>query len=148
MNINIAQVNDIELVANNPGDWIFHCHVLMHMMNHMVSQTGPLGIRMASAVHEMSRGRGHVSGIHAMPTTGTLAGHHNLGSGGLSGSISGGEHTQMQTIPGVTGMAAGLDRGLPQVGGGLGAGERAVRGHPLRHAAGRARGSLPASAGR
>ncbi len=121
ININIAQANDIEFVANNPGDWIFHCHVLMHMMNHMVSQTGPLALRSASTVQQLSQGH-HVSGIHAMPTTGGLAGGHSLGHGGLAGGLGGGAHTQMQTIPGVTGQAAGLNRGSPTIGGSLGLG--------------------------
>ncbi|MGH7356027.1 MAG: multicopper oxidase family protein [Candidatus Rokuibacteriota bacterium] len=28
---------DVELVAHNPGDWLFHCHKPMHMMGGMVS---------------------------------------------------------------------------------------------------------------
>ena len=32
---------DFEFVAFNPGDWIFHCHMVHHMMNHMVPQVGP-----------------------------------------------------------------------------------------------------------
>jgi len=34
-------VNDFEFVANNPGDWIFHCHMVHHMMNHMTYPAGP-----------------------------------------------------------------------------------------------------------
>ncbi len=131
ININIAQVNDIEFVANNPGDWIFHCHVLMHMMNHMVSQTGPLNLRAASTIQELSQGH-HVSGIHSMPTTGTLAGGHSLGNSGLAGGLGAGEHTQGQTIPGVTGMAAGLNRDTPAIGGSLGLGNVLARRHPLQ----------------
>lgn len=39
--IGIAQATDFELVANNPGDWMFHCHMVHHMMNHMTQQSGP-----------------------------------------------------------------------------------------------------------
>lgn len=39
--IGIAQATDFELVANNPGDWMFHCHMVHHMMNHMTRQVGP-----------------------------------------------------------------------------------------------------------
>ncbi|WP_182871341.1 multicopper oxidase domain-containing protein [Rhodopirellula sp. JC639] len=39
--IAVAQASDFEFVANNPGDWIFHCHMVHHMMNHMVRQVGP-----------------------------------------------------------------------------------------------------------
>jgi FtsP/CotA-like multicopper oxidase with cupredoxin domain len=39
--VGVAMVQDFEFVANNPGDWIFHCHMVHHMMNHMVRQSGP-----------------------------------------------------------------------------------------------------------
>lgn len=31
----VGQTRDIEFEANNPGDWIFHCHMSHHMMNQM-----------------------------------------------------------------------------------------------------------------
>jgi len=37
----VAQVREIEFIANNPGDWVMHCHMFHHMMNHMVSGVGP-----------------------------------------------------------------------------------------------------------
>lgn len=37
----VAMVQDFEFIAFNPGDWIFHCHMVHHMMNHMVKQVGP-----------------------------------------------------------------------------------------------------------
>jgi manganese oxidase len=40
--VGVAQARDLEFVANNPGDWHFHCHLPHHMMNHMVSMVGPL----------------------------------------------------------------------------------------------------------
>ena len=40
--VGVAQSRDIEFVANNPGDWMFHCHLPHHMMNQMVSMVGPL----------------------------------------------------------------------------------------------------------
>ncbi len=39
--IAVAQASDFEFVANNPGDWALHCHMVHHMMNHMVRQVGP-----------------------------------------------------------------------------------------------------------
>ena len=39
--VGVAQASSFEFVANNPGDWIFHCHMVHHMMNHMVKQVGP-----------------------------------------------------------------------------------------------------------
>jgi manganese oxidase len=37
----VAMAQDFEFIAFNPGDWIFHCHMVHHMMNHMVPQVGP-----------------------------------------------------------------------------------------------------------
>ncbi len=38
----MAQARDVEFIANNPGDWIMHCHMFHHTMNHMVSMAGPM----------------------------------------------------------------------------------------------------------
>lgn len=40
--LGVAQSRDVEFIANNPGDWVLHCHMFHHMMNHMVSQVGPI----------------------------------------------------------------------------------------------------------
>jgi hypothetical protein len=39
--VGVAQARDVEFVANNEGDWHFHCHLPHHMMNQMVSMVGP-----------------------------------------------------------------------------------------------------------
>ena len=39
--VGVAMVQDFEFIAFNPGDWIFHCHMVHHMMNHMTQQVGP-----------------------------------------------------------------------------------------------------------
>ncbi|MHB8863468.1 MAG: multicopper oxidase domain-containing protein [Pirellulaceae bacterium] len=39
--IAVAQATDFEFIAFNPGDWLMHCHMVHHMMNHMVRQVGP-----------------------------------------------------------------------------------------------------------
>ena len=39
--IAVAQASDLEFIASNPGDWMLHCHMVHHMMNHMVEQVGP-----------------------------------------------------------------------------------------------------------
>ncbi|QGJ68697.1 Multicopper oxidase with three cupredoxin domains [Planctomycetales bacterium 10988] len=39
--IGVAQATSFEIIANNPGDWMFHCHMTHHMMNHMVRHVGP-----------------------------------------------------------------------------------------------------------
>jgi len=40
--VGVAQARDIEFVANNPGDWMLHCHLPHHMMNQMASNVGPM----------------------------------------------------------------------------------------------------------
>ncbi|MDV6031469.1 Copper resistance protein A precursor [Stieleria neptunia] len=40
--VGVAQSRDVEFIANNPGDWVLHCHMFHHMMNHMTSQVGPI----------------------------------------------------------------------------------------------------------
>jgi FtsP/CotA-like multicopper oxidase with cupredoxin domain len=39
--VGVAQVREVELIANNPGDWVLHCHMFHHTMNHMISGVGP-----------------------------------------------------------------------------------------------------------
>jgi manganese oxidase len=41
--VGVAQARDIEFIANNPGDWVLHCHMFHHMMNHMAVMVGPMG---------------------------------------------------------------------------------------------------------
>jgi hypothetical protein len=40
--VGVAQARDVEFVANNPGDWMLHCHLPHHMMNQMSSMVGPM----------------------------------------------------------------------------------------------------------
>jgi manganese oxidase len=40
--VGVAQSRDVEFVANNPGDWMIHCHLPHHMMNQMSSLAGPM----------------------------------------------------------------------------------------------------------
>lgn len=49
--IAVAQASSFEFIANNPGDWMFHCHMTHHMMNHMVKHVGPR-MRMSENVSE------------------------------------------------------------------------------------------------
>jgi FtsP/CotA-like multicopper oxidase with cupredoxin domain len=55
--VGVAQVREFEFVANNPGDWVMHCHMFHHMMNHMVSGVGPGSRGMAKAGGEDPRYR-------------------------------------------------------------------------------------------
>ncbi len=47
--VGVAQARDVEFVANNPGDWMLHCHLPHHMMNQMSSQVGPMTRPMSKA---------------------------------------------------------------------------------------------------
>ncbi len=40
--VGVAQARDVEFIANNPGDWMIHCHMFHHMMNHMTSMVGSM----------------------------------------------------------------------------------------------------------
>jgi FtsP/CotA-like multicopper oxidase with cupredoxin domain len=51
--VGVAQARNVEFVANNPGDWMLHCHLPHHMMNQMASQAGPM-TRMAGMPMRMS----------------------------------------------------------------------------------------------
>ncbi|HET6573370.1 MAG TPA: copper oxidase [Fimbriiglobus sp.] len=60
--VGVAQARDVEFVANNPGDWMIHCHMFHHMMNHMTSMVGqmghgmPAGGDMANSMGMITRG--------------------------------------------------------------------------------------------
>jgi hypothetical protein len=57
--VGVAQSRDVEFVANNPGDWMLHCHLPHHMMNQMSSNVGPLSRRAALPAGEgMEQGMG------------------------------------------------------------------------------------------
>lgn len=40
--VGVAQARDVEFIADNPGDWMLHCHLPHHMMNQMSSHVGPM----------------------------------------------------------------------------------------------------------
>jgi FtsP/CotA-like multicopper oxidase with cupredoxin domain len=60
--VGVAQARDIEFVANNPGDWHFHCHLPHHMMNQMASMVGPMMMSHGNAPRPGSMEAG--MGIH------------------------------------------------------------------------------------
>ena len=43
--VGVAQARDVEFEAKYPGDWMLHCHLPHHMMNHMVAMVGPMQMR-------------------------------------------------------------------------------------------------------
>ena len=40
--VGVAQSRNVEFIADNPGDWMLHCHLPHHMMNSMANQAGPM----------------------------------------------------------------------------------------------------------
>jgi manganese oxidase len=68
--VGVAQARDFEFVANNPGDWMLHCHLPHHMMNQMSSNVGPmtrLGNGMPAGA-SMENGMGMLMGTPGAPT--------------------------------------------------------------------------------
>jgi manganese oxidase len=74
--VGVAQARDIEFVADNAGDWHFHCHLPHHMMNQMASMVGPLMMTHANAPRPgtveagMGIHEGHALGDAAAPAFG------------------------------------------------------------------------------
>ena len=68
MLVGVAQARDIEFVANNPGDWMLHCHLPHHMMNQMSSTVGPLTRRPGMPMGvSMENGMGMLDGTPGVP---------------------------------------------------------------------------------
>jgi hypothetical protein len=68
--VGVAQARDVEFVANNPGDWMLHCHLPHHMMNQMSSNVGPMtrvGRGIPAGV-SMDNGMGMLTGEPLVPT--------------------------------------------------------------------------------
>jgi hypothetical protein len=69
--VGVAQARDVEFVANNPGDWMLHCHLPHHMMNQMSSNVGPMSRRspgLMPAGVDMNQGMGMLNGSPGAPT--------------------------------------------------------------------------------
>jgi len=66
--VGVAQARDVEFVANNPGDWMLHCHLPHHMMNQMSSTVGPLTRRPGMPIGvSMENGMGMLDGTPGAP---------------------------------------------------------------------------------
>jgi hypothetical protein len=66
--VGVAQARNVEFVANNPGDWMLHCHLPHHMMNQMSSTAGKI-TRTAGmpAGGDMNTGMGMLQGEPGAP---------------------------------------------------------------------------------
>jgi len=68
VNVAVGSVRDIEFIANNPGDWAFHCHKTHHLMNAMGHGTpNMLGVNLQ---HVEERLRKLIPGYMSMGETG------------------------------------------------------------------------------
>ena len=66
--VGVGQVRDFEFVADNPGDWAFHCHMAHHTMNAMGhSIPNPVGVDQSGVE---ARIRSMLPGYMAMGETG------------------------------------------------------------------------------
>jgi manganese oxidase len=70
--VGVAQARDIEFEANNPGDWMLHCHMPHHMMNQMASMVGPMMESSHGMQREMRSGMGMPEGMGMMQQGGAL----------------------------------------------------------------------------
>lgn len=104
--VGVAQARAVEFVANNPGNWMIHCHMPHHMMNQMSSTVGPMTRRpgiVAGAGMEQGMGmprEGNATSEGDGPSLG-----RGMGVGStLEQATSNGPHSQQQ---------AGMPQGMP-----------------------------------
>ncbi|MDX2059719.1 MAG: copper oxidase [Gemmatimonadales bacterium] len=106
----VAQARDVEFVAKNPGDWVFHCHMFHHMMNFMSTMVGPMG---GHSVQGMRAGQSSTGGM------GIATGGSALSSEAFGPSFgrSMGEQTSLDravgNMSGMPGMGSGSQGGMP-----------------------------------
>ena len=132
--VGVAEASDVEFVANNPGDWMVHCHLPHHMMNQMSSVAGPMtrGSRGIPAGLGMEEGMGMLREGHATsedkgPSLGRGMGvgstrEQTVGNGPLSAqqakqsmaNMPGMQHEGMEMAPPEVATDANSVPGFPQ----------------------------------
>ncbi len=97
----VGQTRDIEFIADNPGDWAFHCHMSHHTMNAMGHGIpNPLGVDQRGVADRI---RKILPGYVAMGETG-MSEHamHLAGGGGPGGhNMAGMDHGQNAAMKGM-----------------------------------------------
>jgi hypothetical protein len=116
--VGVAQARDIEFVANNPGDWMFHCHLPHHMMNQMSSMVGPMTRRPGMPMGmDMERGMGMLRQGHALSEENGPSLGRGMGVGSTNEQrVSNGPQSQqqaMKSMQGMEGMQHGDQEELP-----------------------------------
>jgi hypothetical protein len=120
--VGVAEAADVEFVANNPGDWMIHCHLPHHMMNQMSSVVGPMtrGSNSMPSGLGMEEGMGILRDGHATsedkgPSLGRGMGvgstrDQTLGNGPLSTAQT---KQSMDNMPGM--QREGMQMAAPEV---------------------------------
>ncbi len=96
----VAQAREVEFIANNPGDWVLHCHMFHHMMNHMTVMVGPMAMQM----HGMGAGNNAQSGMGMTQGGAALSRENGPSLGRGMGEQTGNERavqTGKQDMPGM-----------------------------------------------
>lgn len=105
----VGQSRDVEFIANNPGDWMLHCHIPHHMMNYMVSMVGPIA-GMASS----SSGGHEASAVPEMKGSGLASGSLGAGLTPSLGPATGADREVMNAMRPSNDEAAFAVPGFPQ----------------------------------
>jgi hypothetical protein len=124
--VGVAQVREVEFVANNPGDWMLHCHMFHHVMNFMSSMVGPMG---GHTVQGMRAGQSPTGGMGIATGGPALSDAYGPSLGRSMGEQTGMERAvgNMTVMPGMRPGAAGGHAGH----GGMRMGDgRKVPGYP------------------
>ncbi len=111
--VGVAQAREIEFVANNPGNWMLHCHLPHHMMNQMSSNVGRMS-RMGArkgmpAGVDMENGMGMLNGTPTVPGGDDYGASLGRGMGVASTSDMSTTNGTLTTHTGGAGMPMGDD---------------------------------------
>ena len=110
--VGVAEASDVEFVANNPGDWMIHCHLPHHMMNQMASVTGPMtrGSSGIPAGFGMEEGMGILREGHATSDDKGPSLGRGMGVGSTRDKTFGNGPLRAQEAPPSTGNMPGMER--------------------------------------
>jgi hypothetical protein len=123
--VGVAQSRDVEFIANNPGDWVLHCHMFHHMMNHMTVMVGPMAGHNRGG---LPAGNNAQSGMGMTQGGPALSLENGPSMGRAMGELTGNERA-VRTMPGGGQQPGGHDDHSGHAGHGGNPGER-VPGFP------------------
>jgi hypothetical protein len=110
--VGVAEASDVEFVANNPGDWMIHCHLPHHMMNQMSSVMGPMtrGSSGIPAGFGMEEGMGILREGHATSDDKGPSLGRGMGVGSTRDKTFGNGPLRAQEAPPSTGNMPDMER--------------------------------------